>query len=231
MSALFLKLFFVHLVGDYLLQFGFLAEGKEQYKLKSWHVWVHVLIHGVLVHLVLQTWWITIVTLITHGLIDACKIQFQRADNGRRWFFLDQLLHVLVIIGIVMWVYPPSAAGLGGWFDDNLAVLIGLIFVTKPAKYLIGVFISRWQPQADEENESLCGAGAWIGIIERLLVFLFVLLGQWQGVGFLLAAKSVFRFGDLNRSADRKRTEYVLIGTLVSFAAAILAGLLAATLG
>ena len=52
-------------------------------------------------------------------------------------------------------------------------------------------------------------------------------MGQWQGVGFLLAAKSVFRFGDLNRSDDRKRTEYVLIGTLVSFGTAILAGLLA----
>ena len=134
MSVLFLKLLFVHLVGDYLLQFGFLAEGKERYKLRSWHVWAHVLMHGVLVHLVLQTWWITLVTLITHGIIDACKIQFQREDNGRRWFFIDQLLHVAVIIGIVMWTHPPTVAGLGGWFEENLALLVGLVLVTKPAK-------------------------------------------------------------------------------------------------
>lgn len=38
-----------------------------------------------------------------------------------------------------------------------------------------------------------------------------------EAVGFLLAAKSVFRFGDLRDDQDRKRTEYVLIGTLLSF--------------
>lgn len=226
MSELFLKLFFVHLVGDYVLQFGFLAEGKERYKLKSWHVWAHVLIHGVLVHVVLQTWWITLATLLTHGAIDACKIHYQREENGRTWFFMDQLMHLLVIIGIVAWAYPPTTAWVGAWFSDNLALLIGVIFVTKPAKYLVGTFISRWQPDSTGEEDSLSGAGAWIGVIERLMVFLFVIMGQWQGIGFLLAAKSVFRFGDLNKTGDRKRTEYILIGTLVSFGAAILAGLL-----
>jgi hypothetical protein len=42
-----------------------------------------------------------------------------------------------------------------------------------------------------------------------------------EAVGFLLAAKSVFRFGDLKDDHDRMRTEYVLIGTLLSFGIAI----------
>jgi hypothetical protein len=46
----------------------------------------------------------------------------------------------------------------------------------------------------------------------------------WVKAGFLLAAKSVFRFGDLKESKDRKLTEYVLIGTLLSFGIALLAG-------
>jgi hypothetical protein len=45
-------------------------------------------------------------------------------------------------------------------------------------------------------------------------------------VGFILAAKSIFRFGDLTNSRDRNLTEYVLIGTLLSFGSALLAGIL-----
>ncbi|MFV0501856.1 MAG: hypothetical protein ACK5MH_09735 [Bacteroidales bacterium] len=45
-----------------------------------------------------------------------------------------------------------------------------------------------------------------------------------SGIGFLLAAKSIFRFGDLKDSKDRKLTEYILIGTLLSFAVAIATG-------
>jgi hypothetical protein len=41
-----------------------------------------------------------------------------------------------------------------------------------------------------------------------------------------LAAKSIFRFGDLKESKDRKLTEYVLIGTLLSFGIAIAVGMI-----
>jgi hypothetical protein len=58
------------------------------------------------------------------------------------------------------------------------------------------------------------------------LVFAFVVSNNWEAVGFLLAAKSVFRFGDLKESKDRKLTEYVLIGTLLSFGIALFLGIL-----
>jgi len=70
-------------------------------------------------------------------------------------------------------------------------------------------------------------AGEWIGILERFLIIVFVLLGQFAGVGFLLAAKSVFRFGDMRREKDRQLTEYIMLGTLYSFTFAILLGILA----
>ena len=74
--------------------------------------------------------------------------------------------------------------------------------------------------------ETLQNAGKWIGILERLMIFGFILLGKWEGIGFLLAAKSVFRFGDLKDARDMKLTEYVLIGTLLSFGMAMLLGAL-----
>ena len=55
-------------------------------------------------------------------------------------------------------------------------------------------------------------AGQWIGYIERVLILTFVLIGSIEGVGFLLAAKSVFRFGELNKAKEIRTTEYVLIG-------------------
>ena len=78
----------------------------------------------------------------------------------------------------------------------------------------------------DGNEKSLNQAGKYIGILERIFVFIFVITGKWEGIGFLLAAKSVFRFGDLKESKDRKLTEYILIGTLLSFGIAIATGML-----
>ena len=62
-------------------------------------------------------------------------------------------------------------------------------------------------------------------MLERIFVFIFIIMGRWEGIGFLLAAKSVFRYGDLSKAEDRKLTEYILMGTLMSFGLAILIGI------
>jgi len=63
-----------------------------------------------------------------------------------------------------------------------------------------------------------------------VLIVTFIMLGHWEGVGFLLAAKSIFRYGSLNKARDIKATEYVLVGTLTSFTIAILIGVAATAL-
>jgi hypothetical protein len=87
--------------------------------------------------------------------------------------------------------------------------------------------VRSWSQTLNDGNEkSLNQAGKYIGILERIFVFIFVITGKWEGIGFLLAAKSVFRFGDLKESKDRKLTEYILKGTLLSFGIAIATGML-----
>jgi hypothetical protein len=54
-----------------------------------------------------------------------------------------------------------------------------------------------------------------------------MLVGCMEGIGFLLAAKSIFRFGELTKPREVKITEYVMIGTLSSFTIAILLGTIA----
>ncbi len=85
--------------------------------------------------------------------------------------------------------------------------------------------MQRWSEQL-EETGTLASAGARIGVLERLLVLTLVLLDQLTAVGFLLAAKSVLRFGDLRDSPDRKLTEYVLLGTLLSVSTTLVLGML-----
>jgi len=94
----------------------------------------------------------------------------------------------------------------------------------KPSSILLGLFLTKWAPM-QSNAQSLPNAGQWIGYIERILILTFVLIGSIEGVGFLLAAKSVFRFGELNKAEEIRTTEYVLIGTLASFAIATLTGI------
>ena len=74
-------------------------------------------------------------------------------------------------------------------------------------------------------TQSLPNAGKWIGYIERVFILTFVFVGSFEEIGFLLPAKSVFRFGELSKAKEIRTTEYVLIGTLASFTIAILTGI------
>lgn len=64
-----------------------------------------------------------------------------------------------------------------------------------------------------------------IGWTERTLIFLLIITSNLAAVGFILTAKSIFRYVDLKDSKDKKKTEYILIGTLLSFAFAVTIGL------
>ena len=58
-------------------------------------------------------------------------------------------------------------------------------------------------------------------VAERLLIYVFVLAGAPSAIGFLVTAKSLFRFGDVTGKQQRRHAEYIIIGTLVSFAYAV----------
>ncbi len=90
---------------------------------------------------------------------------------------------------------------------------------------MLSLFLKKWTPESSD-TQSLPNAGQWIGYIERILILTFVLVGSFEGVGFLMAAKSVFRFGELSKAKEIRTTEYVLIGTLASFTIAILTGII-----
>ncbi|WP_217495819.1 hypothetical protein [Mangrovivirga cuniculi] len=102
-----------------------------------------------------------------------------------------------------------------------------ILFISVAGGVIVKELIKPFTPEANSDpNESLSNAGKIIGILERLFVFVFVVTNHWEGIGLLIAAKSILRFGDLKEARSRKLTEYVLIGTLISFALAFTGGLL-----
>lgn len=125
------------------------------------------------------------------------------------------------------WYYYPQELTFDIQLSNvELLLMLSIILLTYGVAVFIKVIMSKWDLPEDSDKDSLSKAGKYIGILERLFVFSFVIMQEWQAIGFLIAAKSVFRFGDLSRAKDRKLTEYILIGTLLSFGFAILIGLI-----
>lgn len=221
------KLILAHLLGDFLLQPDSWVKAKEEKKLSAWQLYIYTLIHFALIMVLVADitfWKWALLLALFHLGIDIAKIYLQTKKTKRRYFFVDQMVHFLFIL--LIWIlYCNKPLILEGQSAEYYIALITFIYaITQPVSVLIRKFISRWSPETEGKNsDSLEKAGNYIGIFERLFVFEFILAGQWEAVGFLLAAKSVFRFGDLKESKDRKLTEYVLIGTLLSFGIALLA--------
>lgn len=228
---IFVQLILAHLLGDFILQPNSWVAEKESKKLKSKYLYLHILIHTILSFVFLwntELWWIAVLTGFSHFIIDAAKLSFQTVKSKKSWFFIDQALHMVVIAGISLYFNEFNFEFLKD--QEVLKIIMAALFLTTPASIFIKTLLSSWTPvpetQNDIQTESLSNAGKYIGILERLLVFTFIVVNHWEGVGFMVAAKSVFRFSDLAQAKQRKLTEYVLIGTLLSFGMAVLTGIL-----
>ena len=224
------KLLCAHFCSDFILQTDKIHKGKSLggYKGILYHV-LHSLIHSGISYLFVADWtnWMIPLTIfITHFIIDFIK--YKCCKEGVGAFLADQAAHIFVILLLCFFMYGQSK-GLYEEFTSMNAlavwtVIIAYILILKPSSILLGLFLNQWAPES-EKPDSLPKAGMWIGYLERVLILTFILIDSLEGVGFLLAAKSVFRFGDLNNSNEIKTTEYVLIGTMSSFAVAILVGI------
>jgi len=229
MIALSLKLVLAHLIGDFLLQPNQWVIDKEEKRHKSPYLYWHILIHTVALVLLLQFRAIylygVVVIVVSHFIIDLLKLNLKNKVNLRLLFFTDQIVHLMVIVGVV-YAYEPFAIDFTTAFSPKLLLfIISIITVTVVSSILMKVIITKWDMEEDPNTDSLENAGMYIGMLERLFVFGFIVTNHWQVIGLLLTAKSVFRFGDLSKSKDRKLTEYILIGTLLSFGLAIVIGL------
>lgn len=227
---IFLKLLAAHVIGDFFLQTDNICEGKSAKGAKRLgYLAIHSSINALLAYILVGLWncWqIPVIVFFSHYLIDYIK---SCIGSSSLWMFItDQTAHIAVIIGLWIWQTDASLRIDGSWCSDYRIWIVALCYLLalKPASILLGTFLTKWTPVNNEKN-SLPNAGAWIGYLERVLILTFMLVGCIEGIGFLLAAKSIFRFGELTKAREIKITEYVMIGTLSSFTIAILLGTIA----
>lgn len=219
-----IKLILAHVVGDFILQPKNWVEDKLKNKYKSKYLYYHIVVHAILLLFAFQLevkYWLGYLFIVfTHLIIDILKLNSNNQKYGRALFFIDQFAHLLVILLVVLF-YNGEDFDLSNLFSTKIQLfLIAIFLVTKTVSIFIDVIISKWKTK----ETGLSDAGSYIGMLERLLIFFFIIVGHWEGVGFLLAAKSIFRFSDLTRAEDRNLTEYILIGTLLSFGFAMIIG-------
>ena len=226
---LFTKLLLAHFLGDFVFQPSRWVVHKEAHKIGSRFLYLHLLVHGALLALAfwdLTAWPLLVIILLSHYLIDLAKLYLQ--DSFRHKvvpFILDQLAHILVLYGVAFHTELPEHAI--SWFETlDWPLVAAIVFVTVPSAIIMNRLLDPLSDQIQFDHKSLPNAGKYIGMLERLFVLAFIILGRWEGIGLLITAKSVFRFNDLKESNNRKLTEYILIGTLLSFGLAILAGLI-----
>lgn len=217
LNSVFIPMLAGHLIADFWLQPNSWVIHKKTNGIKSLKLVLHVGIASILPVVFtfqLNLWWFVPIIFGTHLLIDLLKTKLKDSIPA---FLIDQFLHVVVLLFLVEYgntiEIPPKAVMF--WI-----YAIGFILITNPIGRLTGIFLDSI---LKENKHSRNDVSFWIGIMERILILIFITVNQFSAIGFLIAAKSLFRFND-SSSDVKKKTEYFL-GTLISFTFAIFVGL------
>jgi hypothetical protein len=236
-KQLIVALLAAHLLGDFVLQ----SDEDVGKKYKIYIRIKHSVVLAGLSYLLVGLWsnWVIPLTIfVTHLMIDSVKTKL--SATGLKGFVFDQLAHVGTIVAIafilVWWdASSPSTyweTQVGNVYYVSLVLLSGIIVTVSIGSIVIELGVRPFQDQlalsqsktSDHRGETdgygirgFIDGGKIIGQLERALIFLLVLVDQPAGIGFLIAAKSIFRFGEIKERSSRMEAEYIIIGTLMSF--------------
>lgn len=224
-----LKLLIAHILGDFVFQSDTWIASKKDKGLKSPAYYKHLGIVAGLTFIVIGQLnmtgiGVTLFITITHGIIDLWKVKMDK-NGSIQYFIADQLLHLIVLL--LSWLFlingfNKGLSALSGLWNSFPTVLIalGYLFCIVPSSFIVKFATKQMITQ--DQGGNVKRGGRLIGIFERLIIFTFVLFNQYEAIGFLITGKSILRFGD----GQKKETEYVLVGTMISYTLAILTGVL-----
>lgn len=237
-----------HLLGDFYFQTDNISEKKKSsLKYLLLHVVLYMTSIYCCVILATGKWkdYICAILIIgaCHTIIDWVKIKLENTYEGMAKYKLlaltvDQMLHI-----IILWLFkqeflfemdlgwiPGISICLSNQMNEILIVIIAVLLCGKPSAIFVALVFERIprtvynaEKTGSESNtlnhsESL-KIGSWVGILEREIILILGLLGQYGAIGFVLAAKSLARHNQLNNPAF---AEKYLVGTLLSSLIALL---------
>ena len=233
-----------HIIGDFYVQTDKMAEKKKN-SIK--YMLIHCLIYTIVMEIcfyilcrkIVGTLIISSFVFLSHFMIDLFKGKCDEkiAKYEYMVFLTDQAIHIMVLF---LGVYIANQQ-LGFQMENELlingmrvnvkncmVVASAVLICWKPAAIFISLvfkMIPETVEQADQiikvkgniENEG-AKIGSCIGILEREIILMLGLMGQFGAIGFVLTAKSLARFKQLENKAF---AEKYLVGTLLSALIAI----------
>ena len=233
---MFANLLTAHFLADFPLQKDSWVKSKKERKFCGMGMWLHCIVVLICTLLALgsfECWWLAIVIAVSHLLIDFSKVKFTK--SGPRAFAFDQILHIGVLIVVSkyaslfvnwsQWSFVPEGKEL-----LYPALVCVYLFCLSPANYIIREVVKYCHVETfstvdvtvkTDNADKIKRSGMLIGSMERFLVLTFILVGNYEAAGLTVAAKSLLRFND----NEGPRTEYVLVGTLLSISVAVVCAL------
>ena len=213
----------IHVVADfYLLSIGLGAEKESKDKAFAWHtvVYATVMLLSALALTLIQgdprMMWAGLTLSSLHAAAALLKYIISKTKrmekpNAQAWLYLsDQLL--LILCAVFITNRFTAALPIPGL---TLRWILLLSLIHKPANVSFKKMLSKYEASGDAVRpDTLPGAGAVIGSLERVLCAIFIGLGQYASIGLIYTAKSIARFKKIEENP--KFAEYYLIGTLYS---------------
>ena len=206
-----------HLLSDYYFQSQKMADRKDQdKKVLGLHI-LYVALPLIVVSLChLDLWWICLVILLSHAAIDFLKPIVQ---NGLKlptaWTFA---MHIAIISCLVLLGAKNGTTYLS---LDTLNLIFYVLLVGKPSNIAFKILFAKYQPTSKKKMDTITGAGSMIGFLERLVIGVCLVYGQFASIGLVFTAKSIARYNKI--SENPAFAEYYLIGSLFSILSALLA--------
>ncbi|MDD3338714.1 MAG: DUF3307 domain-containing protein [Lachnospiraceae bacterium] len=215
-----------HFLADFTFQTHKMAEEKVQ---NTKYLFKHAFIYAVLflITMCLLIRWDSaiipyFIIVVSHFIIDRIKIWVDKNPCMKipefTTFCIDQALHMLILIS----VYLSFSLGLHTTvFYDWLQ---GCPYSNRIAVYFL-IFTILWDPASvcikklfehiigEPNSEDKLQYGQLIGKLERIIIAVLVLCEQFGAIGFVLAAKSIARYKQLE---EQPFAEKYLVGTLSS---------------
>jgi len=221
MAGIFLFLLLAHILGDYYLQSENLSLKKDSlYKYVCLHCLIYTAVSLCLSLLSKLPEMIFLVSSISHFAIDTGKYVFYKKKKPARFFnnqksstyifISDQLLHISCIY-ITSLIYSQEIKDTFNLNKEIIKWVILILFIGKPVNIAIKKLLITYKPQDLVPGNM---AGAFIGILERLLILIFLSINQYSAIGLVLTAKSIARYKRITDDPDF--AEYYLSGTLLS---------------
>lgn len=216
------------LIAHFLADFQW--QSQKMADLKS-HNWFYLSEHLCIVALPLifisvfipEAFVMALLIFISHAVIDSAKLLLYPFYKDRQLdkmiFLLDQALHLFMIAMI----YLLSKHIAIDWLKEaqySLKLILFLLLITKPVNIIFKLFFNKYQVKNTDDDETITGAGATIGLLERLIMGIFLLFGQFASIGLVFTAKSIARYDKISK--NQAFAEYYLIGSLFSIISVLL---------